>query len=169
MNRTALRVLNSGLPRPPADIAEEIELFARESGRTGTLHYIPGCGWFARFSLRSNDERLRLYQEGAIGEVPTEDVWFHKPKPNGRPGEFLMMDVAQMGRSGVRTFLERGNTWSGRGEYASVEEAARKAMEANRREREKRKADARENNRHAQRDKRRSRFKIPFLRGGLSR
>jgi hypothetical protein len=168
MSQAALRVLNSGLPRAPWDIAEEVELFARESGRTATLHYIPGSGWFARFSLRTNDPRMRLYQEGHAEAPPTEDVWFHRPKPGGRPGDFIMLDIEQMGRSGVRTFLERGNTWSGRGEFDSVEDAARKAMEANRREREKLRADARENNRYAQREKRRWRFKIPFLRGGLS-
>lgn len=165
----ALQVLNAALPRPPGDIAEEVELFARESGRTGTLHYIPGNGWFVRFSLRSNDERLQLYQQGQTGAPPTEDVWFHKPKPGGRPGEFLMLDIEQMGRSGVRTFLERGNTWSGRGEFNSVEEAARKAMAANRAERERIRAEAKENNRYRQRERRRSLFKIPFLRGGLTK
>lgn len=155
-------------PKAPPEIATEVELYARESGRTATVHYIPYGGWFARFSLRCNDKRMLLYQQGMAPEPPTEDVWFHLPKPGGRPGDFVQLDILQMGASGVRQFLERGNTWSGRGEYASIEDATRKAAQSNADARAKYRADLKEASRYEQRDKRRQRFKIPFLRVGIS-
>jgi len=173
------------LPTPPVEIADEVELYARESGRHATMHFVPTFAvkgqavhgaWVIRFTLRENDPRLGLVQGGQVKEL-TEDVWLHEPNPKyGReiPGsggaqepEFRGVDIYQLGASGVRTFLEKGNTWSGRGEHRSIEDQAQKAMEANRKMREKHRADQKEENRHEQRETRRSRFNIPFLNVGI--
>ena len=155
------------LPRPPWEIAEEVELYARESGRHAKLHFAPGGGWVARFTLRPSDKRMRIYQELRTGKPPTEDVWFHRPKPGGRVGDFIPLDILEMGASGVRQFLERGNMW-GRGEYRSLEEQLRQVTEENEEGRLKNRAKAKEANRYMQRDKRRWRFKIPFLPVGIN-
>src|SRR5690606_4361213 len=60
----------------PYELREAVELYAREHGRTGSLHCIPPGVWFARFSLRPNDKALSLYQKGEVAEAPTEVVYF---------------------------------------------------------------------------------------------
>lgn len=182
------------LPRAPWDLREAVELYARESGRTASLHFMPGGGWFARFSLRSNDKRMLLWQQGMAAEPPTEDVWFHVPNPREHEGislsdlkqtkvpicwpvislkndrchmAFIPLDIVQMGTGGVKDFLERGNTWSGRGEFDSIEGQLRAVREANQKGKERFRATQKEESRHEQRDKRRWRLKIPFLRVGI--
>jgi len=173
------------LPTPPVEIADEVEMYAREHGRHATLHFVPTLGmanrafrgvWVVRMSLRPNDPRLGLVQTGRTAAM-TEDIWLQEPNPRyGKevPGtggmrepEFVGLDIEQMGASGVRTFLERGNMWSGRGQYTSLEEQARKARADNDAMKEKFRADQKEASRHEQRDKRRWRFKIPFLGVGI--
>lgn len=106
--------------------------------------YVPHVGWMARFSLKPNDPAMKAWKEGRAPEPPTEDVFFIEPDPKD-PKRMVQMDINQMGASGVRTFLERGNTWSGRGEYTSIEESRHRAREAT----EKRKRDAKEEAREA--------------------
>lgn len=159
----AMQIINAPLPQAPPEIQDEVELWARKSGRHAKLHFMPVGGWFAIVSLHSHDPRMRSYQEGMAPEPPGEEIWFHRTMP-GRPGDFEGMDILQMGPSGVRAFLERGDTWSGRGEYTSIEDAAKKAEEHNQELKAKNRAFQKEESRHEQRDKRRQRFKIPFLR-----
>jgi hypothetical protein len=165
-----LRVGRNGLPQAPWEIQDEVELYAREGGRTAKLHFVPGGGWMARFSLRSNDKRMQLWQQGMAAEPPTEDVWFHVPNPRAdQPGQppYTPLDILQMGPSGVREFLERGNTWSGRGVHSSLMDAVKASadQEADRKQRlyEKNRQQARD----MARDTRRSRLQIPFLRVGI--
>ena len=158
------------LPRPPAEIAEEVELFARRSGRHATLHFIPldltrpsrGGTWVVDFELRSADKRLLLYQESRAESVPTERVWLHVPDSESRTG-YRPLNIHELGAGGVKQFLERGDTWSGRGEFLSIEEQARKAMEANRQVARNVKQEQREASRNMAEDTRRRRLKIPFL------
>lgn len=156
----------SGLPRCPFDIREQVELYARESGRSATVHFVPNCGWMARFSLKPNDKRMKAYQEGRAPKPPTEDVWFRVPK-DGRPQEYEYLDILQMGPSGVKEFLERGNTWSGRGEHRSHIEAHQKALDAQSSSKGKAKKEAKEHSRDRRKDTRRQRLKIPFHRVGI--
>lgn len=166
--REVPRIGRNGLPQCPPDIQEVVELHARKSGRTGTMHFAPGIGWFARFSVRSNDPQLRAYQEGRAPEPPSEDVFFRVPDPKGtRPGDSIPLDIVQLGASGVKEFLEKGDTWSGRGQYGSVVEAARKTSEHNRTVGAKAKEKAREDNKDHLRDRRRQFLKIPYHRVGI--
>ena len=173
------------LPQAPTEFKDAVELYARESGRHGILQFVPtefwngeivNGTWRARFTLRDSDKRLSISQEGR-GEAPTEDVWFHvlNPKegeliPAGhgrREREYRPVSLQELGVAGMVTWLERGNMWSGRGEYQSLEEQAKRAMEANNEMRLKHRADEKEQSRWEQRDKRRWRFKIPFLPIGI--
>lgn len=151
-------------------------MWARESGRHGKLQFVPtffagdqaiAGTWMVRLSLRENDKRMLLYQQGMAPEPPTEDVWIHVPDESRKSG-YRALDIVQLGTTGIRSFLDRGNMWSGRGEFTSLEEQVRKAREANRAMLEKNRADQKEESRHEQRDKRRWRFKIPFLPVGVS-
>lgn len=187
----SVSVLRGGLPKAPHELQDEVELYARESGRTATLHFFMGCGWFVRFSLRCNDKRMLAFQQGMAAEPPTEDVFFHVPNPKEHDGlslselkamdipvlwsvvgfdkhkrcrmPFIPLDIQQMGPSGIRQFLEKGNMWSGRGEFDSLTEQLRKAREKNKAVREKRKEDARQEARKFARDQRGRRFKVPTV------
>lgn len=179
----SLFINRSELPRPPVDIADEVELWARQYGRHAKLEYIPVIfhggrvlrgAWVVMLSLRSDDKRMQLYQQGLAPEPPVERIWLHRPNPKaGQPiGEtggklkeppYLGLSLSELGASGVRQFLEKGDTWSGRGEFASLEDYVRKTQEANEAERLKFRADQKEANRFEQRETRRRRFKIPFI------
>ena len=166
-----IRVLNAGYPQAPHEFQEVVELWAREGGRHAKLHFTPGGTWFVRISLKSDDPRMELYKLGLIEEPVGEDVWLHLPNPhegkviNGaKQGPFIPLSLSDLGTSGLREFLERGDTWSGRGEYMSLLEQRRKVNESNEDMRRKNRAVQKEENRHEMRQSRRRRLKIPFLR-----
>lgn len=181
--RAQFRVGRNGLPEAPPDIREEVELWARERGRTAKIHFVPYGGWFVRLELRPNDPRMRAFQEGRAPEPPTEDVFLHVfrqdydpkrhpaipaliPKP-GSAQQTVPLDIYQLGRSGVREFLEKGDTWSGRGLYSSHEDRMRKVGEANRESARKLREHYRDQAGRRARDTRRQRLKIPFIRMGV--
>lgn len=157
------------MPRAPVEIQDEVERYAREYGRTATLHFVPTGGWMARFSLRCNDPRMQLAQQGLTPTPPSEDVWFHVPDSRpGRAGSYIPLDIYLLGVQGVRAFLDRGNTWSGRGEFASLPAAVEHARATDEANTAKHRAEQKETNRYEQRESRRWRFKIPFLPVGIS-
>lgn len=178
-----VRFDESGLPQAPADIADEVELYARESGRHATLHFIPTLlmgrtvirgTWMARFTLKPDDPRLSVFQDGQAEEEPTDPVWFHVPNENEgaiipgtfdqhKEGTYRALDIVAMGASGVRAFLERGNMLSGRGEFDSLEEQVTKVREHNREVKTKLRAHHKEENRHELAERRRSWLKIPVV------
>lgn len=165
------------LPHAPPEIAEAVELYAREwRDGHGTLTCVPfsiGRGgrvlsvvWVAKFTLRPNDKRMKAYQEHGGPEPPVEEVWFQVPDKEARTG-WRPLNIAQMGTDGVKTFLEQGNMWSGRGVYDSPADQLTQTRTAAAAQKVKVKADARDATIHEQRDRRRSRFKIPFLTVGI--
>ena len=123
----------SASPLAPWEVREEVELYARENGRTATVELVQApmfvC-WIAKFSLKPNDPRMRAYQEGRGAEPPTELVWL-MDHATGKP-----YDIHQLGASGVRALLEKGNTFSGRGEFSSPLDAANRVAAENDRKRE---------------------------------
>ena len=168
----------SALPVAPHDIRDAVELYARKSGRTGTIHFVPFGGWFVRFNLRSNDSRMLLWKNGTAPEPPSEDVWLHRENPRfgkfipgtnmEREPRYLPYQLHELGVTGVVEILERGNTFSKRGEHDSLESAVKQAGESNLAMKRKNRADQKEASRLESREKRRSILKIPFLPGGLT-
>ncbi len=161
------------LPKAPPDVSTAVELYARKSGRTAKLHFVPYGGWFVDFELRPNDSRMTLWRDGKAEKPPSERVWLHNPNPRrgqiipGTHGEreplYKPLNIYEIGAIGVTEFLERGNTWSGRGEHDSVVDVVVKVHEDNTAQREKYRQDHKEANRLQQRETRRSRFGLPFV------
>lgn len=160
----------SAAPSAPPEVADEVELYARENGRHATLQWVPFVNaWEVRFTLRDNDPIKGLVRAGAR-EEQYESVLLQERNPKyPAPGEtpYTSLDIWQMGPSGVRAFLEKGNTWSGRGEFSSHAEAATFAAESNRAKKERTRRDARNNAVDRAKDARRQVHKIPFHRVGV--
>ena len=167
-----------GLPTPPVEVADEVELWAREFGRHGKLCFVPTAlagrtvaagTWMVRLSLRENDKRMQLYKQGLAPEPPTEDVWLHEPDPKSPTG-YRPYNLMDLGAGGVRQFLEKGNMWSGRGQTGTktLEALAREAIDKNQKAGGVAKAAAREECKLKLRDERRWKLKIPFLPVGIS-
>lgn len=151
----SVALLNVGMIQIPHEIQDAVELWARKSDRHAKMHFIPQGGFFVRITLKSDDPRMRSYQEGLVPDPPGEDVWFHTPRGDGG---YNCFDVREMGIEGVKEFLERGDTWSGRGEYDSLIEQQKKVSEANAAAKGKLKAFEKEESRKEQRSKRKFRF-----------
>jgi hypothetical protein len=157
----------AAMPTAPPDIAEEVEMFARQHGRTAKLHFVPFGGWFAEFEVRANDPLMKGWREGRLDKPPSERVWFHLPNPRAHQrgqSEYMQLDIIQLGRQGVRRFLDQGNTWSGRGEFKSIEHAAKVILDRNDEMKVKNKKAALEHAVDVAKDRRRTRFGIPFIR-----
>lgn len=167
------RVNDNKPTNAPVEIADEVEMFARENGRHATLHLVPlrdtKAVWLARFTLRADDPRMKAYQEGKVVDLPTEDVWFQKPNPNATrwQDEYDALDIVQMGAAGVRQFLQSGDVWSGQGKYKSLEDYVAEVRKDNTAKREKHYADTLANCKKRAVDKRRSNLGIPFLGVGI--
>ena len=130
----------------------------------------------ARFSRRPNDPMRELQQKGKVEEA-TEDVYFHvhvrdydpqrhpaiRPPSGDSRQVYVPLDILQMGVSGVREFLERGNTWSGRGQFSSHRDRLDQSAEANRRGRREIKEAARERTLERVRSRWRKLKGLPFL------
>lgn len=150
-------------PRAPAEIAETVALYGREHDRIATIEFAMGPNlWLVKISLKPNDPRLIRYQQGLAPEPPVETVALQEPNPNAgktingvRQGPFRALDIYQMGADGVRTFLERGNMLSGRGEHSSLEGAFRTADRINEEKRTNNRESAKAENRDRVREKRR--------------
>ena len=72
-----------------------------------------------------------------------------------------------MGAAGVRAFLERGNTFSGRGEFSSPEDAFRKTYDRNEESRVANRARIKEETRLEFRDERRRYVDVPMVSPGI--
>lgn len=169
------------LPIAPAEIADEVELYARQTDRHAKLRFIPsnfdlrtgrpemGGTWRVDLDLHPDDPRLKSWQEGRMKRKPVEEIWLHKENPDpNRPWQekYIPFNIHEMGASGVRQFLERGNIHSGRGEFSSMDDVLRKTAALNDKRAAKRRSDIEDNVRMNARDKRRSRQNIPYLRVG---
>jgi hypothetical protein len=92
------------------------------------------------FSRRSSDPAMRAVQESRQRNKG-EPFYWHEWKEGVRPhpilgkakmiGGFVPSDIEQMGETGVVARLDKGNMWSGRGEFSSLEEAAAAQQAAN--------------------------------------
>lgn len=177
----------SDVPVCPPEIADEVELYARESGRTASPRFVPTLfignrimrgTWVIDFSLRVNDPAMQLWRDGKAEQPPVESIWLHEKNPVAgqlipgtgglREPPFDALDIHQLGAAGVRQFLEKGNTWSGRGIFHDLLDAFRKTREHNATVAPKNKADAQEENRHRIKEDIRKYTGAPLIQGGLT-
>lgn len=161
--------------RPPVEYADAVELYFRKSGRHGRLYWVPAIRtWVIRVSLRPTDPRMKAYREGRLDEEPFEQIELSEWKPeahrlpDGRqvPGG-VGYALEELGVSGLISFLEKADLWSGRGEFNSLSEAVRKQREMQKEAQEKATMRLREAARDRALDRRRTFLKIPFLGVGI--
>jgi hypothetical protein len=157
---------------PPPEFADAVETYARRSGRHGTLKFVPvlRC-WVVQLSLKATDPALAGWQAGKLDEQPMEPVYlWREPTPverlKGAKG-FVGYNLDELGVTGLIEFLEKTDTFSGRGQYASHTEAAADQAYKGEKAREKLQNDAREHARDVAEDRRRQINAIPFLPVGI--
>lgn len=131
----------SDVPIAPAWFADTVELWARRWGRHATTRWERKVGCFVTFfSRRDADPVMAAVQSQERkneGEPMYWHQWSQKPvRPHPMipdvmmPG-FIPLDIEQLGESGVLERLDKANLWSGRGEYASLDEAANDVVARN--------------------------------------
>ena len=83
------------------------------------------------------------------------------------PGPYRAISLGDIGIDGLLTLLDRGNTWSRRGDFNSFQEALFAARDRQKTTMEKTRRDQREETGYWARQIRRQFHKIPFLRVGI--
>lgn len=146
----------------PWEISDEVELWAREHGRHGRCVWNPvlRCAEI-QLELKADDPRMKGWQEGRLKTKPVESIYLHRQEVRGGP--FVAVDLNELGASGVRAWLDRGNMWSGTGEYPNLHTACMAADRHNLELEEKMKAEAVENARLRARDNKRQIFDLPLV------
>lgn len=160
--------------RAPAEFADAVELYARKSGRSGKLKFVPppvNC-WVVELSLKANDKALAGFQAGKLEDEPTEIVYLWRPSTpteSAKRGSAHLVGykLDELGVTAMIELLERTDTFSGRGQYASHTEAARDQFDKGEAARAKIVAERRENTRDMAEEYRRSINKIPLLGVGI--
>lgn len=151
----------------PCEIADAVELWARQWGRHGTI----GMNQALRcpvieLSLKSDDPRLKHWQEGRLKYEPKESILLHyqRTEPDGSKSvHFYPLNLEELGVSGVLEILDRGNMWSGRGEYENFQKAAQVMGEYNEKLKQQMKDAAVEEGRLRARDMRRQVLGLPLV------
>ncbi len=134
----------------------------------------PPC-WSVNLSLKPNDPALRAYQEGKATEEPTEGVllieWddsLGDMLPSGRKaGGYRAVNLEEYGAAGVVGLLEKGNTWSGRGDFGSMQEAVTAAASRSRESKNALREAQRQHVRDYAADTRRQYLEIPLIPVGV--
>lgn len=119
----------------PYEISDAVELWARQWGRHGTItfNHALRCP-VIEFTLRPDDPRMKAFQEGRLKHEPKECIPLHyqRTEPDGTKSvHYFALNLEDLGVSGVLELLNRGNCWSGTGEYKSFKEAAQVMGEHN--------------------------------------
>lgn len=146
----------------PWQIKDAVELWARQRGRHATI------GWNVAMrcavidlTLKGDDPRLRAYQEGRIKHEPKESIPLHYQPVEGGP--FMAINLEELGESGLIEMLNKGDMWSGTGQYGSMYEAVRAVEKFNHDKREKMKQAVLEASRDRAKDYRRQVFDLPLV------
>lgn len=154
----------------PQDFADAVELYARRYGRHGTLKFVPwplNC-WVIEFTLMPNDPARLAMQGQKVEDDIVEPVYLLRPSTpaetskRGGPHE-VGYKLDELGVSGMIELLERTNTFSGRGQYASQKEALKDQADKGTEARAKIAETAREEAVEVGMARRRQVFDIPYL------
>lgn len=164
----------------PSEYAEAVEQWARNHGGHAKLKWLqaPMNCWAVILSYKTNDPRQ---QDASGGEkVLLHDFWpaqkwarecpqraRRHPVTNAIMHGHYAYELDELGVEGIIARLDRGNILSGRGEFGSVEDAARTAEKNHRTFADRARTNARDDAGARARDIRRSVFKIPFLGVGI--
>lgn len=153
-------------PAPPAPIADAVELWARRSSRHAHLLFVVEMQWWeVHLTLRPDDKRLQAYREGRVSEEPKEVVQLIAWDEDA--GRYTPIRLEEYGAGGIVSLLEKGDTWSGRGEFASLQDAVEAAASRARAGRQRVKEQQRQWARDFGDDQRRQVLQIPFHRVGI--
>ena len=107
----------------PVEFQDAVELHYRKSGRHATIIWIPEpvCQWQLRITMRPNDPARRAWQAGDMEEEPFEI--FEITHYNEEVGLYQGYELEELGVSGLIEMLEKSDSWSGTGQFDSLEEA----------------------------------------------
>lgn len=141
-----------------------MELWARQWGRHGWIEFNAPMGcWTIHLTKRPDDPTLKAWKEGTLQQAhePTEAVALNRWNPQTRSYYFVPLD--EYGTSGILELLDRGNTWSRRGEHDSIVDGVKKTREHNQKVREGMRENAREAGRDWASGTRRKAFDLPLV------
>lgn len=151
----------------PYQISDAVEHWARSRGRHASIGWNPvlGCA-VIDITLKGDDPRLKAYQEGRLKHEPKESVILHYQKTDyqgNTSGPFIALNLEELGVTGIIEMLEKGDVWSGRGEFSSLHEAVQKVAQHNETHREKMKQDIRDAAMDRAKDMRRQILDLPLV------
>lgn len=152
-------------PAIPVDIADAVEMWARQRGRHARLTWnaIMGCP-VVTFTLPENATGNRDVQEGRAAEA-TESVPLHEW--DGERGRYVPLVLGDYGASGIINLLESWDMHSGRGLYDSIQARVAAMRAENERVRESHRRAADEGAADLLDLKRRSALDIPYHTVGI--
>lgn len=169
-----VRMTPRGEVQAPVAFRDALEKWARGHGRHADLVYVPAiCTWQVRLSPMPNDPQLELHKQG---KVKYEELWetielveAKKPKEitAKSPSPYKPIPLGEIGIDGLLALLDKGNMWSRRGDFNSLQEALVAARERQKMTTEKLRRDERDNAGYMAQWFRRQIFKVPFLRVGI--
>lgn len=158
-----------GAPRVPVEIADAVEKWARKYGRHARVTYIdhvePPIPQ-VRITPAPGDPLAEKVQTGELPPEAAEETVELMHQKRGEPG-YTPYRLEELGVSGVLRILNRGNTWSGRGEFDSPVEASEEAREQNQRARKEAYREGLDETIQAGRSVRRQAFGIPLKEVGI--
>lgn len=145
----------SEAPRAPAAVQEAVEVWARGSGRHARVEWVPllAC-WAVLIDRKAGDPALRMEHEGLINpEMANEGFRDYLltcsryevvplQEPAGEDQGYTAYGLEELGAEGVVAFLQQRDTWSGRGEYRSLEVSIQATRDRNTAHRERMERDA---------------------------
>ena len=120
--RTRVR-RDRGLRRAPIEFSDAVELHYRKSGRHAHIVWIPEpvCQWQLKITMRPNDPALRKWQAGEMEKEPFEifEITYYDEEA----GLYKGYELEDLGVAGLIKMLEKSDSWSGTGQFNSIEEA----------------------------------------------
>jgi hypothetical protein len=151
----------------PSEIRDAVASWARQWGRHGSIafNHALKCA-VIELSLKEDDPRLKPWKEGKLSHEPKECIPLHFQKPMGdgtKSVHYFPLNLDELGVTGIIEMLNRGNTWSGTGEYRSFKEAAQIMGEHNEKLKAQIKDAAIEEGRLRARDMKRQVFGLPLV------
>jgi len=157
----------------PEDIVRAVEDWGKNCGRKAKIAFAPypaglspaeGC--FTIFLERKDDDPVRrLYKEGKTPQMPYEAVPLQQW--DKEQGCYFPLNIHEYGASGVVGILQKGDMWSGNGEYPSMKEAAKASIDRMEAAMKKERADVNEFGREIGSLHRRTALGIPYVSVGI--